>query len=256
MKILHLFNGSGIIKVWGDDVVSPSSQSDMVSVCYVYLLLYEVFTMTTKVKSDVVVQIVSAPNAEYVLTTDEFGSIGTLIDNVLKAEDDLFKGDLGMEKSAMALAKIMGTDPTYAEWEAKRKAFVAGYLVRCKNANEESAERSFQRVAKRMEKETGLVKPKAVSASAKSMSAKREKEKAELEALPDSVLREQMAAYSANAEFDKAQKMQAELKRRAKEQNKGLEAEIKALRESVIKQVKITTDRALLAKVSALLPKA
>jgi hypothetical protein len=38
VKILHIFNGSGIIKVWGDDVVSPSSHSDIVSVCYVYLL--------------------------------------------------------------------------------------------------------------------------------------------------------------------------------------------------------------------------
>jgi hypothetical protein len=256
VKILHIFNSSGNIKVWGNDVVSPSSQSDMLSVCYVYLLLYEVFTMVNKTKSEVVVQIVESPKAEYVLSTDEFGSIGTLIDNVLKAENALFEGDLGMEKSAMALAKIMGTNPSYIEWETKRKAYVSGYMARCKNATEDSAERSFQRVAKRMEKETGLVKPKAVSASAKSMSAKREKEKAELEALPDSVLREQMAAYSANAEFDKAQKMQAELKRRAKEQNKGLEAEIKALRESVIKQIKITTDRALLAKVSAMLPKA
>lgn len=213
-------------------------------------------TVANPFEGDVVVQIVSAPNAEYVLTTDEFGAIGTLLDKVIKAEDDLFEGDLGMEKSALALAKIMGTEPTYIEWETKRKAYVSGYLARRKNANEESAERSFQRVAKRMEKETGLTKPKAVSASAKSMSAKREKEKAELESLTDSVIREQMAAYSANAEFDKAQKMQAELKRRAKEQNKGLEAEIKALRESVIKQVKVTTDRALLAKVSALLPKA
>jgi hypothetical protein len=211
--------------------------------------------MTNKVKSDVVVQIVEAPKAEYALTTDEFGAIGTLIDNVLKAENALFEGDLGMEKSALALAKIMGTNPTYAEWETKRKAYVAGYLVRCKNASEESAERSFQRVAKRMEKETGLTKPKAVSASAKSMSAKREKEKAELESLTDSALREQMAAYSANAEFDKAKRMQDELKRRAKEQNKGLENEIKALRDSVIKQIRVTTDRALLGKISAMLPK-
>ena len=226
--------------------------------CRFVMFIYfnEVFTMTTKVKSDVVVQIVQAPKADYVLTTDEFGSIGTLIDNVLKAEEDLFKGDLGMEKAGLALAKIMGTNPTYVEWESKRKAYISGYMARCKNATEESAERSFQRVAKRMEKECGLSKPKAVSASAKSMSAKREKEKAELEALTDSVIREQMAAYSANAEFEKAKKMQDELKRRAKEQNKGLEAEIKALRESVIKQIKITTDRALLAKVSAMLPKA
>jgi hypothetical protein len=211
--------------------------------------------MSNKTKSDVVVQIVSAPKAEYVLTTDEFGSIGTLIDNVLKAENALFEGDLGMEKSAMALAKIMGTNPSYIEWETKRKAYVSGYMARCKNATEESAERSFQRVAKRMEKECGLSKPKSGGASAKSMSAKREKEKAELQALTDDVLRERMAAYVANAEFDQAKKVQGELKRRTAEANKGKEAEVKALRDTVIKQVKACIDKATLLKVSALLPK-
>jgi predicted metal-dependent hydrolase len=64
-----------------------------------------------------------------------------------------------------------------------------------------------------------------------------------------------MAAYVANAEFDKAQKLQGELKRRAKEANKDKEAEVKALREQVIKQVKACIDKATLSKVSALLPK-
>lgn len=210
--------------------------------------------MTTK-SNEVVVQIVPAPKAEYALTTDEFGAIGELVLNVLDAEDALFEGDLGMEKSALALAKIMGADPTYVEWEAKRTAYIRAYMAKRKNANEDSAERSFQRVAKRMEKECGLVKPKAVSKSAKSMSAKREKEKAELESLTDSALREQLAAYIGNEEFDKALKIKGEIKRRDKEANKGKEAEVKAMREKVIKQIKITTDMALLSRVSGMLPK-
>lgn len=212
--------------------------------------------MTTKSNQDVVVQIVPAPKAEYSLTTDEFGAIGELVLNVLDAEDALYEGDLGMEKSARALAVIMGENPTYVEWEAKRVAYIRAYMAKRKNANEDSAERSFQRVAKRMEKECGLSKPKSGGKSAKSMSAKREKEKTELQSMVDSVLREQLAAYIANEEFDKALKIKGELKRRDKEANKGKEAEVKALREQVIKQIKITTDLTLLAKVSGMLPKA
>ena len=211
--------------------------------------------MSNKTKSDVVVQIVDSPKAEYLLTTDEFGAVGALLEIVKQAEKNLFDGDLGMEKAGMALAKIMGINPTYAKWESVRKSYESGYMARNPNANEESANRSFTRVAKRMEKECGLSKPKAVSASAKSMSDKRAKEKAELESMTDSVIREQIAAYVANEDFDKAQKLKGELKRRANEANKGKEAEVKALREQVIKQVKACIDKSVLAKVSALLPK-
>jgi hypothetical protein len=211
--------------------------------------------MSNKTKSDVVVQIVDSPKAEYVLTTDEFGSVGSLLDLVIKAENALFEGDLGMEKAGMALAKLMGTNPTYAKWETIRKSYESGYMARNPNANEESANRSFTRVAKRMEKECGLSKPKAPSASAKSMSDKRAKEKAEMESMTDSVIREQIAAYVANEDFDKAQKLKGELKRRATEANQGKEAEVKAMRDQVIKQVKACIDKSVLAKVSALLPK-
>lgn len=211
--------------------------------------------MSNKTKTDVVVQVVESSKAEYVLTTAEFGSVGDLLDLVIKAENALFEGDLGMEKAGLALAKILGTNPTYAKFETVRKSYESGYMARNPNANEESANRSFNRVAKRMEKECGLTKPKAPSKSAQSMSAKREKEKAELQAMTDSVIREQIAAYVANTEFDKAQKLQAELKRRANEANKGKEAEVKALREVVIKQVKACIDKSLLNKISAMLPK-
>lgn len=211
--------------------------------------------MSNKTKTDVVVQVVESSKAEYVLTTAEFGSVGDLLDLVIKAENALFEGDLGMEKAGLALAKILGVNPTYAKFETVRKSYESGYMARNPNANEDSANRSFNRVAKRMEKECGLTKPKAPSKSAQSMSAKREKEKAELQAMTDSVIREQIAAYVANTEFDKAQKLQAELKRRAAEVNKGKEAEVKALREVVIKQVKACIDKSLLNKISAMLPK-
>jgi hypothetical protein len=109
------------------------------------------------------VQQIEAPKGAYVLTSDEFGSVAELIDNVLIAEDDAFKADLGMQNSGLALAKALGTDPTYAKWESFRMAYERGYLSRKKNASEDSANLSWGRLVKRMTKETGLEKPKAPS---------------------------------------------------------------------------------------------
>jgi hypothetical protein len=109
--------------------------------------------------NEVAVQLVQAPKAEYVLSLDQAGFIDQVVDRVLQSEDHAFEADLGMEKAAMMMAEVMGTNPTYAEWEAKRSAWVRKYMSRKPNANEESAERAWQRLAKRMEKETGLTKP-------------------------------------------------------------------------------------------------
>ena len=112
VKILHLFNGSGNIKIWGNALSPLVHIRTLCPFVMFNYFIYEVFTMTTKSKSAVVAQIVEAPKAEYVLTTEEFGSVGSLLDLVIKAENALFEGDLGMEKAGMALAKLMGTNPT------------------------------------------------------------------------------------------------------------------------------------------------
>lgn len=200
------------------------------------------------------VQQIEAPKGAYVLTSDEFGSVAELIDNVLIAEDDAFKADLGMQNSGLALAKALGTDPTYAKWESFRMAYERGYLSRKKNASEESANLSWGRLVKRMTKETGLEKPKAPSKAAQGMSDKRAKDKAKLEAMVDSQLEEALAQFKASDNFTEAKKIKDELSRREKESNKGKEEQVKALRDQITKQIKITGDLALLEKVSAMLP--
>lgn len=206
------------------------------------------------IASGEVIQKIEAPKSDYVLTSDQFGAMADLVDNVLIAEDDAFKADLGMQNSGLVLAKLLGTDPTYAMWEGFRKAYERAYMSRKKNASEESANLSWGRLAKRMTKETGLEKPKAPSKAAQGMSDKRAKDKAKLEAMVDSQLEEALAQFKASDNFTEAKKIKDELSRREKEQNKGKEEQVKALRDQIIKQIKITGDLKLLEKVSAMLP--
>jgi hypothetical protein len=207
-----------------------------------------------KTKSDVVVQIVEAPKAEYVLSLDMAQLIDQVVDRVLQSEDHAFEADLGMEKSAMMMAQVMGTDPKYAEWEAKRLAWVRKYMSRKPNANQESADRAWSRLSKRMEKECGLSKPPKGSGEAQRKASKREEEKKVLESLVDSQLEEMLAAYKADDEFTKAGKVKAELKRRDEDRNKDRIEYAKELRADIAKRVKVVTDVELLETIQSMLP--
>ena len=207
-----------------------------------------------KTKSDVVVQIVEAPKAEYVLSLDMAQLIDQVVDRVLQSEDHAFEADLGMEKSAMMMAQVMGTDPKYAEWEAKRLAWVRKYMSRKPNANQESADRAWSRLSKRMEKECGLSKPPKGSGEAQRKASKREEEKKVLESLVDSQLEEMLAAYKADDEFEKAKKVKAEIKRRDEDRNKADIEYAKELRADIAKRVKVVTDVELLETIQSMLP--
>jgi hypothetical protein len=204
--------------------------------------------------SNVVVQLVEAPKAEYVLSLDMAQLIDQVVDRVLSSEDHAFEADLGMEKSAMMLAQLMGTAPEFAKWEAIRSAWLRKYMGRKPNANDESAERAWQRLAKRMEKETGLTKPAKPSANAQRVAGKREEEKKVLQSMVDSQLEQLLAAYKAEDEFAKASKVKAELKRRSDEANKGQIEYAKELRADIAKRVKVVTDVALLEQIQSMLP--
>jgi hypothetical protein len=204
--------------------------------------------------SSVVVQLVEAPKAEFVLSFEMADMIDQVVDRVLASEDAAFEADLGMEKSAMMMAQVMGTEPTYAEWEAKRLAYVRKYMSRKPNANQESADRAWSRLAKRMERECGLTKPAKPSAEAQRKASKRDEEKKVLESMVDSQLEQLLAAYKAEDEFAKAGKVKAELKRRSDEANKGQIEYAKELRADIAKRVKVVTDVALLEEIQAMLP--
>ena len=207
-----------------------------------------------KTKSDVVVQIVEAPKAEFVLDLNMSDLIDQVVDRVLASEDAAFEADLGMEKSAMMLAEVMGTNPTYAQWEAIRSAWLRKYMGRKPNANEESSERAWQRLAKRMNHECGLTKPAKPSSEAQRKATKRDEEKKVLQSMVDSQLEQMLAAYKAEDEFAKASKVKAELKRRADEANKDQLEHAKELRADIIKRIKFVTDISLLTQIQDVLP--
>ena len=209
----------------------------------------------TVVPSDVVVQIVEAPKAEYVVSVSEAQQIDTVVEKFIEADELLFEGDVLMETTAKALAKLFGVNPTYAQWNTVKAMWVRNYMGRIPQATEDSSQKQWERLAKRMAKETGLSKPSAPSKAAQTMSAKRAEQQAKLQALPDGELVDLMVAYVNGQDFSKANEIKKEIGRRTKEANKGKEDEVKAMRDRVIKQIKQTADMELLAKVSAMLPK-
>ncbi len=204
--------------------------------------------------NEVVVQLVEAPKAEFILSLDMASKVDQIVDRVLEAENHAFEADLGQEKSAMMLAEVMGTAPTFAQWEAIRSAWLRKYMGRKPNANDESADRAWQRLAKRMEKETGLTKPAKPSSNAQRVASKRDAEKKELQSMVDSQLEQLLAAYKAEDEFAKASKIKTELKRRSDEANKGQIEYAKELRADIAKRVKVVTDVTLLEQIQAMLP--
>lgn len=208
-----------------------------------------------EVIENVVIQMVEAPKAEYVVSVGEAQQIDMTVEKFIEADELLFEGDSLMEVTAKALAKLFGTNPSYAQWNTVRAMWIRKYMARIPQANEESTQKCWERLVKRMAKETGLAKPSAPSKAAQAMSAKRAEQQAKLQALPDGELVDLMVAYVNGQEFSKANEIKKEIGRRTKEANKGKEDEVKAMRERVIKQIKQTADMELLRKVSAMLPK-
>jgi hypothetical protein len=207
------------------------------------------------VESNVVVQIVEAPKAEYVVSVAEAQQIDIVVEKFIEADELLFEGDTLMETTSKALAKLLGSAPSYAQWNTVKLLWCRKYMGRIPQANDESTQKCWERLVKRMTKETGLAKPSAPAKAAVAMSEKRAKQKAELEAMLDNQLEEKLAAYKAADNFTQANAVKAEINRRQKESNKGKEDEVKTMRDQIIKQIKITADLTLLSKVSAMLPK-
>jgi hypothetical protein len=199
---------------------------------------------------------VSKPEPKAALLNKEaYARIGNLVNGLIEAEGLLFEGDTMLQTCALGLAKHFGTNPSYDLWCATADTFKAGYLNRVPHASDESSQKAWERLAKRMAKECGLEKPKAPSKDANRMSAKRAEEQAKLQAITDSQLVEMMAEFKAVDNFKEAEKLQKEVARRSKEKNKGVEAQVKELRDDIKSRVGKVSDLALLKKISALLPK-
>jgi len=205
------------------------------------------------IEADVIVG--ESPKAEYVISINEAQQIDITVEKFIEADELLFEGDVLLENTARALAKLFGTNPSYAQWNTVRQMWIRKYMSRIPQANDESTQKCWERLTKRMAKLTGLEKPKAPSKAAVQMSAKRAEDLAKLQAMTDDNLVSALAGFVNAQDFTKANEIKKEINRRTKEQNKGKEDEVKAMREQVIKQIKQTADIDLLRKVSSMLPK-
>jgi len=199
-------------------------------------------------------KVISANDTELSLNQKQLATIGESVKATMKADDLEFNASELRDDIATSLSKVLGTNPSYAFWGLVSDTFVKVYMANNQISNEESAKNAWYRNAKRMEKLFGLTKPKAPTADASRMSEKRAKEQAELQAKPDSVLREEMLAYKADDDFKKAEKVKAEIDRREKLNKSDLIEQRKAKQALLGKAVKKVEDDALLNQLWELIP--
>jgi hypothetical protein len=203
-------------------------------------------------------KVVSADDVALVLNQKQLATVGDSVNLFIEGDEQIFQGDEKHIKVATVMAKLLKpeskVEPSYAFWNLVSDTFVNVYMARNNLSNEESAKNAWYRNAKRMEKLFGLTKPKAPTADASRMSEKRAKEQAELQAKPDSVLREEMLAYKADDDFKKAEKVKAEIDRREKLNKSDLIEQRKAKQALLGKAVKKVEDDALLNQLWDLIP--
>jgi len=214
----------------------------------------------TAVNSEVVVQIVEAPKAEYVLQMSEAQHLDTCVELFSDGEATIAEGDEGIQKSALILGKVLLPDAsvpcTYAKWNVIRSTWLRKYMAFNAHASEESAQKAWERQVRRVQKEMPDVKkPSAPTASAQKMSEKRKAEVEMLGKLDDDQLVDLLVAYKNQDNFTKANVVKAEMKRRNAGAEQAVKNELNELRALIVKQVKSATDMDLLREVSAMLPK-
>ena len=214
----------------------------------------------TAVSSEVVVQIVEAPKAEYVVQVSDAQQLDVAVELFSDGEATIAEGDDGVQRSALILGKVLMPDAsipcTYAKWTTIRATWLRKYMAFNSHASEESAQKAWERAIRRTQKEMPDVKkPSAPSASAQKMSEKRKAEVEMLGQLDDNQLVDLLVAYKNQDNFTKANVVKAEMKRRNADTDKAVKNELNELRALIVKQVKSATDMDLLREVSAMLPK-
>jgi len=214
----------------------------------------------TALSSEVVVQIVEAPKAEYVVQLSDAQQLDVAVELFSDGEATIAEGDDGVQRSALILGKVLlpdaGVPCTYAKWTTIRATWLRKYMAFNSHASEESAQKAWERAIRRTQKEMpDVVKPSAPSASAQKMSEKRKAEVEMLGKLDDDQLVDLLVAYKNQDNFSKANVVKAEMKRRNADTDKAVKNELNELRGLVVKQIKNTADLDLLRQVSAMLPK-
>ena len=190
--------------------------------------------------------------------------------SALSAEQSLTAKDCGFQyarnqlavfENARDYAAMLGTDPTFDQWEAGRLQWVSGYVEANPANTGNAADKAWDRFSGLLNEFFGLVKPKSVSAAAEKKRIEREKKTAEVLAkhgdMTPTMIRAQMeAAYQTlakNPTSKEAKKQVKELEQVLKvkqsAENKEHGEELKALRGAVKTEAGKCTDLDILQQV-------
>ena len=124
-------------------------------------------------------------------------------DQALTAKDCGFRfarNQLDNLENAKEFATMLGTDPTFDQWEASRLQWVSGYVEANPENTGNAADKAWHRFAGLLDDLFGLTKPSSSNPAAEKKRAEREKKNAELLAkhgdMTPTMIRAQMeAAY-------------------------------------------------------------
>ena len=104
-------------------------------------------------------------------------------DQALTAKDCGFRfarNQLDNLENAKEYASMLGTDPSFDQWEAGRLQWVAGYVEANPDNTGNAADKAWQRFTGLLDDLFGLVKPSSTNPAAEKKRAEREKKNAEL----------------------------------------------------------------------------
>jgi hypothetical protein len=185
-------------------------------------------------------------------------------DQALTAKDCGFqyaRNQLAVFENGRDYASMLGTDPTFDQWEAGRLQWVSGYVEANPANTGNAADKAWNRFAGLLDEFFGLVKPKAVSAAATKKAAEREAKQKEVLAkhgdLTPTMIRAQMeAAYQTLAKNPSSKESKKQIKEleqvlkvKQSAENKEHGEELKTLRGAVKTEVGKCTDLDILQQV-------
>lgn len=185
-------------------------------------------------------------------------------DQALTAKDCGFRfarNQLDNLENAKEFATMLGTDPTFDQWEASRLQWVAGYVEANPDNTGNAADKAWHRFAGLLDDLFGLTKPTSSNPAAEKKRAEREKKNAELLAkhgdLTPTMIRAQMeAAYQTLAKnptnkeaIKQVKELDKVLKVKQSAENKQHGEQLSELRKQVKEAAGKCTDIGLLESV-------
>jgi hypothetical protein len=185
-------------------------------------------------------------------------------DQSLTAKDCGFRfarNQLENLENAKDYASMIGTDPTYDQWEAGRLQWVSGYVEANPDNTGNAADKAWERFTKLLNELFGLTKPTSSNPAAEKKRAEREKKAADLLAkYQDQTVSDLRAtiehAYQVLSQnpnhkdsLKQVKELDKVLKAKQSAANKQHGEELKELRNDVIDAVRKCTDMEALAAV-------